>query len=65
MQVSLTRLLRDRHPRRVFIGLADAAHSAALGRALGDWPLARYVASGRAIALPDDAGLPPEALEVA
>lgn len=63
LQVKLVRLLRERRPARVFIGLVDPSHQTGLARVLIDWPLARYVVQGRAVRLPEDAALVPGALE--
>jgi len=62
MQVTLARLLREAAPRRVLLELADEQHLRALQRALGDWPLARYVEAARVIRLPEDGAIAPEAL---
>lgn len=61
-QITLTRLLRDARPGRVLLELADEQHLAGLQRALGEWPLARYIESGRVIRVPRDWELAPEAL---
>jgi len=61
-QIALARLLREVKPGCVLLELKDEQHLAALQRALAEWPLARYVESGRVIALPQDADLAPEAL---
>ena len=63
LQVRLARLLRERHPVRVLVGFVDPSHRAALERVLTSWPLARYVVPGRVLNLPQDAALPPEALD--
>jgi len=62
MQVTLARLLRDAAPDRVLLELADEQHLRALQRALGDWPLVRYVEAARVIRLPEDGAIAPEAL---
>ncbi len=61
-QIALARLLRDPRPERVLLELADEQHLAALQRALGEWPLARYVESASVIRLPRDSEIVPEAL---
>jgi len=63
LQVKLVRLLRERHPARVLVGFVEPAHQAAFERVLTSWPLAQYVAPGRALSVPDDAALTPEAIE--
>lgn len=63
LQVKLVRLLRERRPARVLIGLVEASHQTGLARVLSDWPLAQYVVQGRAVRLPEDATLAPGALE--
>jgi G3E family GTPase len=61
-RVALVRLLRETRPERVLLELTDEAHLASLQRALGEWPLARYVELGRVITLPQDSALAPETL---
>lgn len=61
-QVALARLLREAVPERVLLELSDEQHLRALQRALGEWPLARYVEPGRVIRLPEDGAITPEAL---
>ena len=61
-QITLARLLREVAPERVLLELADGRHLQALQRALGEWPLSRYVEPGRVITLPDDGAIAPEAL---
>lgn len=61
-QVTLARLLRDVAPERVLLELADEQHLRALQRALGEWPLSRYVEAGRVIRLPEDGAIAPDAL---
>jgi hypothetical protein len=56
------RLLRESRPERVLLELTDQAHLSGLQRALGEWPLARYVELGRVITLPQDCTLAPETL---
>ena len=63
LQVGLVRLLRAQRPARVLVRLVDAAHQAAFDRVLREWPLAQHVVPARAIHLPEDAALTPEALE--
>jgi hypothetical protein len=63
LQVKLAQLLRERRPARVLIGLCAAAHRAALERVLASWPLAQYVLAARALSVPEDAAIAPEALE--
>jgi len=63
LQVKLARLLREQRPARVFISLVDPAHQAGLARVLDGWPLAQHVVQGRALRLPQDAALAPQALE--
>lgn len=62
MQVSLTRLLRDRKPERVFIELSDEAHLSTFARVVAEWPLAQYVQSARPVRLPEDRLLAAERL---
>lgn len=61
-QITLARLLREVAPERVLLELADEQHLQALQRALGEWPLSRYVEPGRVIRLPGDGAIAPEAL---
>lgn len=61
-QIALARLLRGARPGRVLLELADGQHLAALRRALGELPLARYVESARVISLPRDSEIAPETL---
>jgi hypothetical protein len=61
-QVGLARLLREAAPDRVLLELPDPQHLPALERALGEWPLARYVEPRRVIKLPEDAAMAPETL---
>jgi hypothetical protein len=61
-QLALVRLLRESKPERVLLELADETHLASLQRALGEWPLARYVELARVIRLPQDCALAPETL---
>jgi len=63
LQVGLVRLLRARRPARVLVRLVDSAHQAAFERVLREWPLGQHVVPARAIHLPADATLTPEALE--
>jgi hypothetical protein len=63
LQVGLVRLLRVRRPARVLVRLVDPAHQAAFDRVLREWPLQQHVVPARAIHLPEDAALTPEALE--
>jgi len=63
LQVKLVRLLRERRPARVFVGVVEPSHQTGLARVLSDWPLAQYVVQGRAVRLPEDATLLPGALE--
>jgi hypothetical protein len=63
LQVRLARLLREQDPARVLIGVVEPSHRGALERVLAAWPLAQYVVLGRALRLPEDAALTPEALE--
>ena len=65
IQVRLARLLREQRPARVLVGFVDSSHGAALARVLANWPLAQYVVPGRALSVPEDAALEPEALETA
>ena len=60
--MTLARLLREAAPERVLLELADEQHLGALQRALGEWPLARYVDPGTVIRLPEDGAIAPEAL---
>lgn len=61
-QIALARLLRDARPGRVLLELADVRHLSGLQRVLSEWPLARYVESGRVISVPRDCEMTPEAL---
>jgi hypothetical protein len=61
-QITLTRLLRDARPERVLLELTDEQHLSGLQQVLGEWPLARYVESGRVIRVPRDCEITPEAL---
>jgi hypothetical protein len=61
-QIALARLLREVSPDRVLLELPDEQHLNALARALTEWPLSRYVETGRVIKLPDDAAMTPETL---
>lgn len=63
LQVRLARLLRERRPARVFVGMVEPSHQPELARVLGSWPLAKYVVQGRALCLPEDAALAPRTLE--
>lgn len=63
LQVGLVRLLRVHRPARVLVRLIDPAHQAAFERVLREWPLQQHVVPARAIHLPEDAALTPEALE--
>lgn len=63
LQVRLARLLRERHPARVLIGVVEPSHWTALGRVLTSWPLSQYVVPGRALNVPEDAALTAEGLE--
>jgi hypothetical protein len=65
LQVRLARLLRDRRPARVLVGLVEPPHQAALERVLASWPLVQYVVLGRALSLPQDAAVTPETLDAA
>jgi hypothetical protein len=62
MQIGLARLLRERRPERIFVDLRDATHLATFEKVLSEWPLAQYVAAGRAIRLPQDGPLDCNAL---
>jgi len=62
LQVSLARLLRDEKPARVFVELPDATHLGAFRKALAEWPLAQYLRPAKALHLPEDAAISPEAL---
>lgn len=61
-QIALARLLREAKPGRVLLELADEQHLPGLRRVLSEWPLARYVESGRVICVPRDCEIAPEAL---
>jgi hypothetical protein len=63
LQVRLARLLREQRLARVLIGVVEPSHVGALERALAAWPLVQYVALGRALRIPEDAALAPDALE--
>jgi hypothetical protein len=63
LQVRLARLLREQHPARVLVGVVEPSHRGALERVLAAWPLARYVVPGRALRIPEDAALAPDALD--
>jgi len=63
LQVRLARLIRERRPTRVLIGFCASGHRAALDRVLASWPLAQYVLPARALSVPEDAAIAPEALE--
>jgi len=63
LQVRLVKLLREERPARVLIGLVDPSHRAALERMLAGWPFSNHVVPGRALSVPQDTSLTPEALE--
>jgi hypothetical protein len=63
LQVKLARLLRERRPARVLVGMVKPSHQPELARVLSSWPLAQHVVQGRAVRLPEDATLVPGALE--
>ncbi len=63
LQVDLTRALREVRPARVLLELTDTTHAETLARALAGWPLAQHLRLGRAVELPGDSALAPEALE--
>jgi hypothetical protein len=63
LEVGLARLLRDRRPARVLIGLCVSEHRAALERTLRSWPLAQYIRAARTLSVPEDAAIAPAMLE--
>ncbi len=63
LQVSLARLLREEKPARVLVELPDATHLAVMRKALGEWPLSRYLRPARTLQLPRDAAITIEAIE--
>jgi len=63
LQVRLARLLREQQPVRVLVGVVEPSHHRAFERVLAGWPLAQYVVPGRALRIPEDAALAPEALD--
>ncbi len=63
LQVMLARVLREQRPERILVELTDADHLRALERVLAEWPLGQYIAPGRNLVLPADAGVRAEDLE--
>lgn len=63
LQVRLARLLRERHPSCVLIGVIEPQHLPGVERVLATWPLVQYVVPGRALRVPEDATLSPDILD--